>query len=126
MFDPVDAMLIDLYNRNRQGHAHSEAAWAEAGVPQSFAVANRAAQASEREAHVREVERCGRTLPEGSYGRQNRDAIADRETRIAARLRVVEHAYRAALERDAMFSSPEDIRPSRTAQPVADREIEPE
>jgi len=38
--------------------------------------------ADEREAHIREVERFGQTLPEGSYGRQNRQAIAARETRI--------------------------------------------
>ena len=49
-----------------------------------------AAHAGEREAHVREVERFGRSLPEGSYGRRNREAIADRETRVAARLRAIE------------------------------------
>ena len=58
-----------------------------------------AAHADEREAHVREVERSGRNLPEGSYGRRNRQAIAARETRVAARLRAVEQAYRAAIER---------------------------
>ena len=31
-----------------------------------------AAHADEREAHVREVERSGQNLPEGSYGRRNR------------------------------------------------------
>jgi hypothetical protein len=46
-----------------------------------FAVA---AHADEREAHVREVERYGQTLPEGSYGRRNCQAIATRETRVAA------------------------------------------
>jgi hypothetical protein len=46
-----------------------------------------AAHADEREAHVREVERSGRSLPEGSYGRRNRQAIAARQTRVAARLR---------------------------------------
>ena|SRR5215472_15166835 len=35
-----------------------------------------AAYADEREAHIREVERYGQTLPEGSYGRQNRHTIA--------------------------------------------------
>ena len=49
-----------------------------------------AAHADEREAHVREVERSGRSLPEGSYGRRNRQAIAARETRVATRLRAVE------------------------------------
>ena len=69
-----------------------------------FAVA---AHADEREAHVREVERYGQTLPEGSYGRRNRQAIATRETRIAARLRAVEQAYRMAIERDAGARPPE-------------------
>ena len=60
-----------------------------------------AAHADEREAHVREVERSGQNLPEGSYGRRNRQAIAARETRIAARLRAVEQAYRMAIEHDS-------------------------
>jgi len=34
-----------------------------------------AAHADEREAHVREVEQYGADLPEGSYGRRNRQAI---------------------------------------------------
>ena len=85
-----------------------------------FAVA---AHADEREAHVREVELYGQTLPEGSYGRRNRQAIAARETRIAARLRAVEQAYRMAIERDAMFTPSE---PTTVCRPghVADREIE--
>jgi hypothetical protein len=145
--DRADVMLTDLYVRNRQGQAQPEPAWPETGGSQTFAVANRdpesqtislvldaatanalmfavAAHAGEREAHVREVERYGQTLPEGSYGRRNRQAIAAREARIAARLRAVERAYRAAIERDAMFSSPEAARPSRAAQPATDREIE--
>ena len=69
----------------------------------SIAIFAIAAHADEREAHLREVERFGQTLPEGSYGRRNRQAIAARETRIAARLRAVEHAYRMAIERDAVF-----------------------
>jgi hypothetical protein len=51
-----------------------------------------AAHADEREAHLCEVERSGRSLPEGSYGRRNRQAIAARETRVATRLRAVEQA----------------------------------
>jgi hypothetical protein len=39
------------------------------------------AHADEREAHVRDVERSGQNLPEGSYGRRNREAIAARQTR---------------------------------------------
>src|ERR1700735_83970 len=66
-----------------------------------------AAHADEREAHVREVERYGQNLPEDSYGRRNRQAIAARETRVAARLRAVEHAYRTATERDVAFNATE-------------------
>jgi hypothetical protein len=145
--DRADVMLTSLYDRQRQGHAQPEQAWPEVDGSRGFAAANRdpesqtvsfvfdaatantvmfavAAQAGEREAHIREVERYGQTLPEGSYGRRNRDAIAARETRIAARLRDVERAYRTAIERDPMFSSPEATRPSRAAQRSADREIE--
>jgi hypothetical protein len=43
-----------------------------------------AAHADGREAHIREVQRYGQTLPEDSYGRRNRQAIAARETRVAA------------------------------------------
>ena len=65
-----------------------------------------AAHADEREAHLREVERFGQNLPEGSYGRRNRQAIAARETRIAARLRAVQQAYRTATERDTAHTPP--------------------
>ena len=71
-----------------------------------------AAHADEREAHVREVERFGQSLPEGSYGRRNRQAIAARETRVATRLRAVEQAYRMAIDRDAASRPPE---PSQNA-----------
>jgi hypothetical protein len=83
-----------------------------------------AAHADEREAHIREVECFGQTLPDGSYGRRNREAMVGRETRIAARLRAVEHAYRTAIERDAVFISPEPIRACCSPEPAADREIE--
>ena len=84
-----------------------------------------AAHADEREAHIREVERFGRNLPEGSYGQRNRQAIAARETRIAARLRAVEHAYRIANERDTVLEPPEPIAaPSFPEPTAADKEIE--
>ena len=63
-----------------------------------------AAHAHEREAHIREVQSYAQTLPESSYGRRNRHAIAARETRIAARLRVGEHAYRIAIDCDAALT----------------------
>jgi hypothetical protein len=74
-----------------------------------------AAHADEREAHVREVERSGRNLPEGSWGRRNRQAIAVRETRIAARLRAVEQACRTATGRDTGYA-PEPARALRSAE----------
>jgi len=86
-----------------------------------FAVA---AHADEREAHVREVNATARPLPEGSYGRHNRQAIAAREIRVAARLRAVEHAYRTAIDRDAVFSAPEPTKACRSLEHAADREIE--
>ena len=63
-----------------------------------------AAHADEREADVREVERFGRTLPEDSYGRRNRQDVAAHETRVAARLRAVEQAYRTAIDHDTAYS----------------------
>ena len=83
-----------------------------------------AAHADEREAHVREVERSGQNLPEGSYGRRNRQAIAARETRIATRLRAVEQAYRMAAERDAVLTPPELTRAFGSLDHTADKEIE--
>ena len=83
-----------------------------------------AAHADEREAHVREVEQFGQSLPEGSYGRRNRQAIAARETRVAARLRAVERAYRMAIERDAGVRPPEPTTACRSPEHVADRDIE--
>jgi hypothetical protein len=83
-----------------------------------------AAHADEREAHIREVQRYGQTLPKDSYGRQNRQAIATRETRIATRLRAVEQAYRTAIERDAMLTLPEPTGPCHFPDRATDREIE--
>ena len=79
-----------------------------------------AAHADEREAHVREVERFGQNLPEGSYGR-----ATARETRVAARLRAVEQAYRTAIERDETYTPPEPTRAHPSPEHEADREIEP-
>jgi hypothetical protein len=53
-------------------------------------------------------ERSGHSLPEDSYDRRNRQAIAAREARVASRLRAVQHAYRTANERDAA-PSPADV-----------------
>ena len=140
-------MLARLHDRARHGHTVPEQAWPETDGPRITALARRdpetqtvilvldaatadtamsaiAAHADEREAHVREVERFGQDLPEGSYGRRNRQAIAAREARVASRLRAVEHAYRIANERDAVPSPPDAPRTFRSPQHVPDREIE--
>jgi hypothetical protein len=74
--------------------------------PASIDIFAIAAHADERDAHIREAGRFGRTLPEGSYGRRNRQAIAARGTRIAARLCAVQHAYRTAIEREPTAACP--------------------
>ena len=83
-----------------------------------------AAHADEREAHIREVEQYGADLPDGSYGRRNRQAIAARETRVATRLRAVQHAYHTAIEGGAVSGPPEPIRTPRSPEHAADKEIE--
>ena len=145
--DRADVMLSGLHDRARHGHRVPGQAWPETDGPRIVALAGRnaesqtvslildattaniaifaiAAHADEREAHIREVERLGQSLPEGSYGRRNRQAIAARETRIAARLRAVEHAYRMAIERDIVFRPPEPTRTLRSPEHAADREVE--
>jgi hypothetical protein len=145
--DRADVMLASLHDRARYDAALREQAWPEAAGPGITAMARHhpdtqtvtlvldaataniavfaiAAHADEREAHVREVQRFGASLPEGSYGRRNRQAIAARETRIAARLRAVEQAYHTATEHDTAYCSPEPNRMLRPAEHVADREID--
>jgi hypothetical protein len=144
--DRADMMLAGLRDQVRQGHAPPEPTWPDTNGPQVIALARRgprgrtvslildattanitmfavSAYASDREAHVREVEQFGENLPEDSYGRLNRQAIAARETRVAARLRVVERAYRTAIEYDAAVK----LEPARTIHPddnVANHEME--
>jgi hypothetical protein len=144
--DRADAILADYRDRVRQGRVQPDHSWPDTDGPRILALARRdpetqmvtlvldattanvalfaiAAHADEREAHVREVERSGQSLPEDSYGRHNRQAIAARETRVANRLRAVQHAYRIANERDAVPSLPEAgvLRPPES---LTDREIE--
>jgi hypothetical protein len=141
-------MLAQFHDRVRQGRVHPEQAWPDSDGPRILALARRdpesqtvilvldatitaniamfaiAAHADEREAHVREVERSGRSLPEGSCGRRNRQAITAREARVASRLRAVEHAYRMANERDAVPSAPDAPRAFGSAEHVPGRGIE--
>jgi hypothetical protein len=140
-------MLARLHDRARQGLALPEQAWPETDGPRIIALAQRnpdsqtitlildattantalfaiAANADEREAHIREVEQFGQSLPEGSYGRRNRQAISARETRVAARLRVVQRAYHIAIERGGVPRAYEPTRAGRSPEPMADREIE--
>jgi hypothetical protein len=122
--DHADALLEDLHERVRQNRMHSELAagdWRERFTLKPPAMARRddvtravtfiidgtvaesavhaiTIDAMEREARIRQVRRQGNDLTEGSYGRENREAIITRETTIAAGLRAIERAYHAALE----------------------------
>ena len=137
--DRADTLLASARARARHHSRSPEPAWPETGGPRITALARHdpdtgtvtlvldattatvamfalAAHAGEREAHVREVERSGRSLPEGSWGRRNRQAIAARETRVTARLRAVEQACRTATGRDTAYTPPEPTRALRSPE----------
>ena len=147
--DRADLMLADLYERIRAGQIPPPQPWPETDGPPVIALARHdpqthtvsfildattanialfvlAAHAGEREAHLREVQRHAQDLPDGSYGRANRQAIAARETRIATRLRAVEHAYRTATEHAAAQDPLEPARTPRPAEIQAGRQIDME
>ena len=132
--DRADTLLAGAHARARHRGRASEPAWPETDGPRITALARHdpgtgtvtlvldsttasvamfalAAHAGEREAHAREVERSGAGWPDGSYGRRNRQAIAVRETRVATRLRAIQHAYTAAAGHD-LASAPRETRPN--------------
>jgi hypothetical protein len=144
--DRADAMLIDARERARNGTRPSKQPALEAGRPTVTARASRdtgtptitlsmdaatanvamfaiAAYAGEREAYAREVEQFGQGLPEGSYGRATRQAIAARETKAAARLRAIERAYQIAIGRAAAAIPDPAITRDEVGQ-AADRDME--
>ena len=145
--DRADTLLAAAHARARHGgRAAPEPAWPETAGPRITALARHdpdtgtvtlvldtttasiamfalAAHADEREAHIREVEQYGADLPEGSYGRCNRQAIAARETRVAVRLRAVEQACRTATDRDTAYT-PEPARALRSPELQPARQID--
>jgi hypothetical protein len=145
--DRADTLLASAHARARHTTRAPEPTWPETEGPRITALARHdpetgtvtlvldtttasialfalAAHADEREAHVREVEQYGADLPEGSYGRRNRQAIAARETRIAARLRAVGQAYRTAAGRDTAYTPPEPARALRSAELQPGRQVD--
>ena len=134
--DRADTLLASAHARARHRGRAAEPSWPETDGPRITALARHdpetgtvtlvldattasiamfalAAHAGEREAHAREVERSGADWPEGSYGRRNRQAIAARETRVATRLRAVQHAYQAVAG-----TTPRSRRPNPPGHPV--------
>ena len=149
--DRADTLLASAHARARHRGRAPEASWPETDGPRITALARHdpetgtvtlvldaatasvamfalAAHAGEREAHAREVERSGADWPDGSYGRRNRQAIAARETRVAARLRAVQHAYQATAGHDTAYTPPEPTRAPRSAelQPGRQTDLEAE
>jgi hypothetical protein len=146
--DRADAMLEELHDRVSNGDKIAEPSAAGTSEQQPIALARHDPQsqtvslildaatanaaihaisvhAADREAHVREIQQYSQNLPEDSYGRQNRQTITVRETRITARLRAIERAYRVAFDPDATPATESSQMPS-TADRAPDHELEME
>ena len=140
-------MLAGLRERTREDRAMPEPAWPDTSGQELVVLARHdpdnptitlvldtttaniaihaiAAHADDREDHVREVEQYGQRVHEDSYGRRNREAIAARETRVAARLRAIERAYRTAFEHGIAYELLEPTRTIRSAERQLDSQID--
>jgi hypothetical protein len=80
------------------------------------------ASALDREASARLAYQAGQAFPAGSYARDNREVITARETRLAAGLRAVERAYRAALDPEPAAAL--ELTQIRTTDRTSARELE--
>lgn len=121
--DRADAMLDDLRERVAASRADPEQGRAHRQPPEPVAIAHHddtsqtvilildkltadaaihavTGSALEREARIRRTRQASQNYPEGSYGKDNREAVIARETRITQGLRATERAYRAAIEPD--------------------------
>jgi hypothetical protein len=144
--DHADTMLADLRDRVRNSQGQPGQASPDSSGQQLIAMARHdpdshtvslildaatanaaihaiSAQAADREARTREIQQYSQSLPADSYGRRNRDTITARETRIAARLRAIERAYRTALDPDAT-PAPQRTLMHPTTDRTADRDLE--
>jgi hypothetical protein len=145
--DRADLMLADLRTRLKQNPQHPEQTWPDTDGPRIIALARHdpqtntvslildtatadiamhaiTAHATEREAHIREVERYSQHLPDGSWARRNRQAITTRETRVATRLRALERAYQATTGHDTTAAPPATARAADPLHHAADPQIE--
>jgi hypothetical protein len=135
--DRADTMLAGAHARARHDRRVAEPAWPETEGPRITALARHdpetgtvtlvldsATASVAMFALAREVERSGADWPDGSYGRRNRQAIAARETRVATRLRAVQHAYQEVAGHDTAYTPSEPTRTFRAPGLQASRQIE--
>lgn len=144
--DRADAMLADRRDQVIDSRLYRQPAPPAPGVEQFIAMARHdpdsqtvslildtatanaaihaiSVSAADREARTREIQHYAQSLAEDSYGRANRETIANRETQTAARLRAVEHAYRTAIDHDSP-PAPELTQILRPVGRTLDQELE--